>query len=100
MNDTTDRCPLCGGIRGAQSTDGACDLPQCGLHRHLWPRVAELVAIRNAAVEWIKVVMLPITWSDPRKYRAHIENTKRLEDLARQEAENVRPRTDAEMPED
>lgn len=51
MADTPDRCPLCGGrskptIRNSWVCD-ECDLPE----RH-WPRVAQLVAIRDAVIQW------------------------------------------------
>ena len=50
MTTTPDRCPLCGGME--HDRYHACDNPKCELPVRHWPRVAELVAIRDAAVAW------------------------------------------------
>ena len=75
----SDRCPLCGGrakptIRNSWVCD-ECDLPE----RH-WPRIRELVAIRDAAVELA-------SWRDLHPSRFD-EVMARIEELARQEDEH------------
>lgn len=49
MASEPDRCPLCGGERTQSHRLGDCGLPA----KH-WPRVRELVAIRDAAVKWFR----------------------------------------------
>lgn len=86
MTDQPDRCPLCGGAEHDRYL--ACDDPACELPVKNWPRVAELVAIRDAAVAWLH--------SRDESGSRMVETGAEVLRLARQEAErNERPRTRA-----
>ena len=95
MADQPHHCPLCGGERTRcfqvrvhgqpRIVDEWCDTIECKLPKHLWPRIAEFVAIRDAAV----------AWATTRDVYESVDLGVRLMDLVkpRQEAENERPRS-------
>lgn len=75
MTETPDRCPLCGGEDTTvylSSGDAYCKNQDCSLAVKRWPRVAALMAIRDAAVEW------SVSWADDRRYEQACENLARL----------------------
>lgn len=75
---TSDLCPLCGS-RSNQPSDFNHWCVECCLLVALWPRVAQLVAIRDAAVEFYRD-----SRATPLRFAATME---RLFALARQEAD-------------
>lgn len=82
------RCPLCGGASYLGHYELKCVV--CGLPEKYWPRIRELVSIRDVAMELAG-------WHDlhPRRFD---EVITRIKDLVRQEAKNVGPRTQPETP--
>lgn len=89
MPDQPDRCPMCGGAKSRRYS--VCRCEACRLPRYNWPRVAELVAIRDAAVAWDRAMSRD-------DIDRRIVTSTRLRELARQEAENERPRQPPETP--
>jgi hypothetical protein len=88
------RCPLCGEPDNFRTLLTERVLPYCGacgVDKTFWPRIAELVAIRDAAVAWLH--------SKPDSTRRMVETGAKVLRLARQEAErNERPRQPSEAP--
>lgn len=81
MTTTPDRCPLCGGMEHDRYR--ACDNPKCELPAKNWPRVAELVAIRDAVCEWRAMCEL----DGPGTCQEIWAQESLMTELARQEAE-------------
>ncbi len=50
MTDQPTRCPLCGWQQ--RMPVAYCECANCGLQISKWPRVADIVAIRDAVLRW------------------------------------------------
>lgn len=101
-NDTPGRCPLCGGNGTTQHhTDPAdeyCLNPNCNVAVRQWPRVAELVAIRDELLHNGRVMLSATPYDSYCSAKARCSEIAR--NLARQDAKNVGPRAQPETPAD
>ena len=75
---TVLQCPLCGGEAAGPFDAFGTSCVECNLYVSIWPRVAELVAIRDAVVEW------EVAWASPDGAGIG-EAYERLHELAREE---------------